>query len=449
MIFPVFSLCIFVVATRVAWRGTLENILYAIAWFFFLSISLIQLARLFVVIPWAIPLTIYAQSAFASLFIGLSMIWQVQARQRELHRSLEKSNARYRLAVEGSAAAIYEYHWTSRRLEGGERLARIVDLPGIGADGSPLARIGMTSRHAIIRALVEALRKRSRHFSAEALLPKPDGGQMLSITGAILYGPDGRPSSLCGSVIDVTSEHALALERSLRSQLEIAKQRTERALAARMRIFTAINHDLRHPFLALGLYLDILNRHRDAARVEQHIDQIRAAYQSANSYLNIATEVIRNESIDEPLTFIDVDVAQMLREQQVLFSGAASSIGMVIDVQARRLFIRTDRVVLERIVGNLVANAMRHSRGTRAVLACRMIAGHPTIIISDNGRGIDTAKQTTLFHDFARREREDGEGLGVGLGIARRLAHSLGARLSLRSKPGQGTRLAISFDAPD
>ena len=71
------------------------------------------------------------------------------------------------------------------------------------------------------------------------------------------------------------------------------------------------------------------------------------------------------------------------------------------------------------------------------------------IIISDNGRGIDTAKQTTLFHDFARREREDGEGLGVGLGIARRLAHSLGARLSLRSKPGQGTRLAISFDAPD
>jgi hypothetical protein len=99
------------------------------------------------------------------------------------------------------------------------------------------------------------LAKRARHFRAEIVHSSPEDGspRYLAVTGAILYGGSGAFRRICGSVIDVTSERALAIEQQLGSALAREKERAERSLTARTIFYAAANHDLRHPLLSLGL----------------------------------------------------------------------------------------------------------------------------------------------------------------------------------------------------
>ena len=92
---------------------------------------------------------------------------------------------------------------------------------------------------------------------------------------------------------------------------------------------------------------------------------------------------------------------------------------------------------------NFLANALRYARRGRVLLGCRRRNGQLELEVWDTGPGIDAQEQSLIFQEFRRGRAASGQGLGLGLAIAERMAGLLGHRLTLRSWPGHGSVFGV------
>lgn len=109
-------------------------------------------------------------------------------------------------------------------------------------------------------------------------------------------------------------------------------------------------------------------------------------------------------------------------------------------------------MLLERILRNLISNAITHTTGGRVLIGCRRVAGQLRIEVWDNGVGIPAAEQERVFwefHQLGNPERDRSKGLGLGLAIVRRTATLLGHPLALRSQAGRGTAFMLTTPIAD
>ena len=109
------------------------------------------------------------------------------------------------------------------------------------------------------------------------------------------------------------------------------------------------------------------------------------------------------------------------------------------------LWVRSDPLLLRRIVQNLLSNAVRYAEGGRVLLGARRTDGGESVRIEvhDTGPGIAPSEHTRIFDAYARAST-GGEGLGLGLAIVKRSAELLGHALSLRSEPGRGSCFSVT-----
>ena len=120
--------------------------------------------------------------------------------------------------------------------------------------------------------------------------------------------------------------------------------------------------------------------------------------------------------------------------------------GLRLKVRKTNLWVLSDPLLFERIVINLVANALRYtSKGTVYVVA-RKRSNHVLIEVRDSGVGIPHDEQAAIFQEFvqlANPARDRSKGLGLGLAIVRRLADLLCHPITLRSEPGRGSVFGV------
>lgn len=129
----------------------------------------------------------------------------------------------------------------------------------------------------------------------------------------------------------------------------------------------------------------------------------------------------------------------------------ARSRGVRLKATGVRDGMRTDPTLLARMLRNLVSNALRYSAdGGRVLVACRRTGEGLKIQVWDTGIGIPHDKQPTVFEDFVQLgnpERDRRQGLGLGLGVVRRMARLLDCSLELRSEPGRGSVFTLGFSS--
>ena len=111
--------------------------------------------------------------------------------------------------------------------------------------------------------------------------------------------------------------------------------------------------------------------------------------------------------------------------------------------------MRADLILLERILRNLIDNAIKYgcseqSGPSRVIVGCRRSTGHVSISVVDGGRGIDKAKLAQIFDPY-NQLKHGSSGLGLGLFIAQRLAIAMGAALTVRSELGHGTAFSLKL----
>jgi signal transduction histidine kinase/ActR/RegA family two-component response regulator len=230
-------------------------------------------------------------------------------------------------------------------------------------------------------------------------------------------------------------------------QVQAAREQAEQASVAKSRFFAAASHDLRQPLHSLGLFAAALEGHvfsREARDIVTRIGDSIAALETLFSELLDMSKLDAGAIAVRPRNFAVQDLFDRLALE---FHAEAVARELRLRFVPSALAVRTDPMLLERVLANLVSNALRYTHEGGVVVGARARGLEVWIDVVDTGIGIPVEKQQQVFDEFfqvGNPGRDRRRGLGLGLAIVRRLVLLMGHKLTLRSVPGTGTRFRLT-----
>lgn len=211
------------------------------------------------------------------------------------------------------------------------------------------------------------------------------------------------------------------------------------AVATKNRFIAGAAHDLRQSVHALALYADWLVAEPElAAQISPKILQsTRAVNDLFNSLFDLAT-------LDAKKTvpnWQEVDLPTLMADLDLQYAPLAQEKGLVLRQRVMPLKVRSDPVLLKRVLGNLLSNAIHNTTQGGVLLAVRQGPAGGRVEVWDTGVGIAPEHGQAIFKEFYRIARHGGteEGFGLGLAIVSRLCKALKHPLRMNSRPGRGT----------
>ncbi len=263
--------------------------------------------------------------------------------------------------------------------------------------------------------------------------------------------------------LELRFENVDLLER-LAAQMrraDLAREEVEAASRAKSVFLSAASHDLRQPLHSLRMLSTALSsrmsRHAagdearavDGALVARMDESVHALGRLFDAILDVSkldAGMLESRPVDVRL---DTVLARVERDH----GPPARVRGLQFVVDSTDVVVRTDPVLLERLLGNLVGNAVRYTpRGTVRVGVRDDGDGPVDVSVSDTGIGIPAHQHEHVFEEFVQLgnpERDRDRGIGLGLAIVRRLAGLLRIELTMESTPGEGTRFALCMQRGD
>ena len=245
-------------------------------------------------------------------------------------------------------------------------------------------------------------------------------------------------------------------EERVREATAVALQRmaeAEQAALSRARFLAAASHDLRQPLHAMGLFIDGLLPGASPAQ-RPAVLRLQESTEFMGVLLDDLLEISRLDAQVLTPAITKVPLAALFDQLDAQHAATASETRVRLRWSDRGLAVRSDAALLQRIVGNLVANALRHapSGGTVLVAArrSRKDGDNVRIEVRDNGVGIAPIHQGRIFEEFyqvANTERDRRRGFGLGLAICARIATLLGTRITVRSALQAGSTFALTVPA--
>jgi signal transduction histidine kinase len=239
-----------------------------------------------------------------------------------------------------------------------------------------------------------------------------------------------------------------AIGRSNQLAEDLAKSREE----SKQKTFylNAISHDLRTPLNGLMLQANLAEIHltsNDLDAAQQAIEEIKASTRLTADLLDGLLEFARLEVADDRTAAMDFDLGDLLRD--ILNSQAAAAAKKSLELACDSLSsvkMHSDRLRLERILNNLVGNAIKFTERGSVRVVVESDRQKVRICVIDTGIGIAPAHQGRLFEEFFQvknDERDRQKGFGLGLAICRRLVQQLGGEIQLQSQVGVGSRFTV------
>ncbi len=255
----------------------------------------------------------------------------------------------------------------------------------------------------------------------------------------VLRGDDGTPLAVQGVMFDVTQQKQT-------EQRLIDADRTKDAL------LHAVSHDLRGPLSAVLGAATLMTSDQIDVKVDDRAQLLEGMASSARKMDRIISNLLDMDRLDRDLVVPQsqpVDVCELIRfaveETQVL---AGRTVG--VDVPADPVRVPADRGLLERIIENLVLNALKHTP-TRAEVWVRVRpdAGGALILVDDSGPGVPAESRERIFLPFERAAEDHVTGAGIGLSLVARFAQLHGGRAWVTGREGGGAsfRVFIPGDA--
>ena len=223
-------------------------------------------------------------------------------------------------------------------------------------------------------------------------------------------------------------------------QLELANTYKSRFLAA-------ASHDLRQPLHALNLFVAQLHAEPDPAERSRLVTRIDAAVSAMNALFNALLDMSKLDAGVLEVNLTDFPVERLFRQIETTFAGAAREKGLRLSVSSSRAWVRSDFILLERILLNLVSNAVRYTDRGGIVIGCHRRGERLRLDVQDSGPGIPEDQQRDIFREFyqlAGPGQGRRGGLGLGLAIVDRLCRLLDYPIEVESRPGKGSRFSIS-----
>ncbi|MCU0920051.1 MAG: ATP-binding protein [Burkholderiaceae bacterium] len=233
---------------------------------------------------------------------------------------------------------------------------------------------------------------------------------------------------------------------------EKARHAAEAASRAKTQFFAAASHDLRQPLHAMGLFAEALRQRTHDPEVASLVNSINESVDALEGLFGELLDITRIDTGGVDVNPAPVPMRELFARLRLHFEPTAFEKGLALSFHGGQRVAFADPVILERILRNLVSNAIRYTDDGGVLVSCRQRGGKLLMQVWDSGIGISEGSLPRIFDEFYQVQSQrplqahQRKGLGLGLAIVARLAGLLEAPISVRSRVGHGT--VFSFEVP-
>jgi Na+/proline symporter/CheY-like chemotaxis protein/nitrogen-specific signal transduction histidine kinase len=331
----------------------------------------------------------------------------------------------------------------------GTPLREILEFMGVSEPDDPLEREAMLERRlAAYTTDSEPYLERlpDRHMVIEILTNRMPG------SGFVITFTDVTP----------TFEAAEALERAnatlekrvrdrteeltrLNSELAQAKSAAEDASISKTRFLAAASHDILQPLNAARLYVTSLVERQHSGEETRLVENIDESLQAIEEILGALLDISRLDAGAMTTSISSFKMADLMRSLEIEFAPVARAKNLALVFVPCSLPVESDRLLLRRLLQNLISNAIKYTPRGRVLVGCRRQGPSLKICVYDTGVGIPPVKRGEIFKEFHRLEQgaRIARGLGLGLSIVERLARVLNHGIAIDSNVGGGSVFSV------
>jgi len=370
---------------------------------------------------------------------------------RDSEAALQRTKRQLRHAADAARLTYAEFDLLRQQAQYAENYASVMGYGPQQPSGSGIETAFKSLLENVVDAdrpmILRAIRKFNAGKAPEAVQYRvrgPDGAERwIESLWTAEFRPDRRPSRVFVTDLEVTT----LVEG--KAALAAAKAEAERANLAKSKFLAAASHDLRQPVQSLVLLLSLIERQiKTVPKALETVKMMNTALNGLNGLLTSVLDISRLDAgVIQPKLEI-VDLKDLCERLAVEYGPKAAAAGLEFRTRCRDLRARTDPVLFERALRNLIENALRYTHKGGALLAVRERPERIRVDVIDSGVGIPADKHAEIFEEFSQLDnpgRDLSKGLGLGLAIVARVSALLGLNVEVSSRPGRGSRFSFSL----
>ena len=277
---------------------------------------------------------------------------------------------------------------------------------------------------------------------------------ILSLLFAITVLMGRTYGSALGQAITLKSrtDELAAQLRVEKAEADEARRAAEAASRAKTQFFAAASHDLRQPLHAMGLFAEALRQRSREPEVASLVNSINESVDALEGLFGELLDITRIDTGGVEVHLQPVRLRELFARLRLHFEPIAFEKGLQLSFRGEAQVATADPVILERMLRNLVSNAIRYSDDGGVLVSCRPRGGRLLLQVWDSGIGISEQNLPRIFDEFYQAQSQQPlqahqrKGLGLGLAIVERLGSLMDTTVSVRSRVGHGT--VFGFELP-
>ncbi|MBI5261020.1 MAG: hybrid sensor histidine kinase/response regulator [Bradyrhizobium sp.] len=318
-----------------------------------------------------------------------------------------------------------------------------------GPVGSPDGEVLLEKRLAAYTTEGEPyLERLDRHMVIEVRTNRmPGGGFVITFTDVTPSFEAAEALERANATLEKRVRDRTEELTRLNSELAVAKSAAEDANISKTRFLAAASHDILQPLNAARLYVTSLVEREKAGEEARLVENIDESLEAIEEILGALLDISRLDAGAMTPSISSFKMADLMRSLEIEFTPVARAKRLELTFVPCSLPVQSDRLMLRRLLQNLISNAIKYTPHGRVLVGCRRHGQSLRIAVYDTGVGIPAPKRSEIFKEFHRLEQgaRIARGLGLGLSIVERLARVLNHGIALDSTASGGSVFSVTL----
>ncbi|UPT95834.1 PAS-domain containing protein [Bradyrhizobium barranii subsp. apii] len=332
----------------------------------------------------------------------------------------------------------------------GTPLREILEFMGVSEPDNPVEREAMLERRlAAYTTDGEPYLERlpDRHMVIEILTNRmPGGGFVITFTDVTPTFEAAEALERANATLEKRVRDRTEELTRLNSELALAKSAAEDASISKTRFLATASHDILQPLNAARLYVTSLVERQHSGEETRLVENIDESLQAIEEILGALLDISRLDAGAMTTSISSFKMADLMRSLEIEFAPIARAKNLELAFVPCSLPVESDRLLLRRLLQNLISNAIKYTPRGRVLVGCRRQGPSLKICVYDTGVGIPPVKRGEIFKEFHRLEQgaRIARGLGLGLSIVERLARVLKHGIAIDGNKSGGSVFSVT-----